>query len=349
LPTFTEKDVHDIVEFGIKYNVDFIAASFVRKALDVTNLRQLLSENNGQHIKIICKIENQEGLENYDEILQATDAIMVARGDLGMEIPPSKVFLAQKMMIRGANLAGKPVITATQMLESMVTNPRPTRAECSDVANAVYDGTDCVMLSGETANGCYFEQAVKVMANTCAEAEGSRNYNALFQAIANSSIGTLSGGESLSSSCVKTAIDINAKFILVMSETGTTARYIAKYRPGRLVICLTPNKTIARQVSGLLKGVHGHVVPSLENTPRLVHDVCLETVKSGLAEQDDTFVVVCGKNYAGKGTTDQILVERVSAKHVTEVEELTENTKKSVGSGFRRSLMFIKKNSIRMI
>lgn len=137
LPTFTEKDVNDIVNFGIKHNVDFIAASFVRKASDLANLRMLLAENGGQHIKIISKIENQEGLENYTGILNATDGIMVARGDLGMEIPPSKVFLAQKYMIRMANIAGKFVVTATQMLESMIQNPRPTRAECSDVANAV--------------------------------------------------------------------------------------------------------------------------------------------------------------------------------------------------------------------
>lgn len=253
----------------------------------------------------------EEGLENYDEILQATDGIMVARGDLGMEIPSSKVFLAQKWMCRKANIAGKTVIVATQMLESMIGNPRPTRAECSDVANAVYDGADCVMLSGETANGPYFKEAVTIMAKTCVEAEGSRNYDHYYQSIRNSCVkgyGKLASGESLASSAVETAIDIDARLIVVLSETGTTARYVAKFRPAAHVVCLTPRATIARQAGGVLSGCKAFLVNSLEDDEALAKQVASQAIAAGLAKEGDMMVVVYGKSY-GRGTNDHVKVE----------------------------------------
>uniref|UniRef100_A0A6U6CXZ9 Pyruvate kinase n=1 Tax=Odontella aurita TaxID=265563 RepID=A0A6U6CXZ9_9STRA len=316
LPTLTEKDCDDIVNFGIRHNVDFIAASFVRKASDVKRIRTLLAENGGQHIKIICKIENLEGLENYMDILKATDAIMVARGDLGMEIPPEKVFLAQKYMIREANIAGKPVITATQMLESMIVNPRPTRAECSDVANAVFDGTDCVMLSGETANGPNFEAAVKVMVATCCESESSINFNLLYQSIRNSVVKKhrLSAAESIASSAVKTAIDVGAKAIVVLSESGASARMVAKFRPSMPVAVLTPSETVARQSFGILKACYAFVVEDLEDTDALVTECTNEIRLAGVAKEGDPFVVVCGKTF-GRGATNQIKVEYVQSSY----------------------------------
>lgn len=215
-----------------------------------------------------------------------------------MEIPPSKVFLAQKFMIRHANIAGKVVITATQMLESMITNPRPTRAECSDVANAVYDGTDAVMLSGETANSPYFEDAVHIMSRTVTNAEISRNYNVLYQSIRNSIIayyGKLSVGESVASSAVKTAIDVQAKLIVIMSDGGKLAGYVAKFRPAISALVLTPDLTVARQTHGLMLGMHSIQVDSLENANELMEETMYELSRSGMMSIGDKIVFMAGR------------------------------------------------------
>jgi len=310
LPTLVDKDINDIQEWGIPNKIDFIAPSFVRKASDVARIREVLGPDN-QHVKIICKIENQEGLDNYDEILAASDGIMVARGDLGMEIPPEKVFLAQKMMIRKANIAGKPVVTATQMLESMISNPRPTRAECSDVANAVLDGTDCVMLSGETAGGEHPTAAVSIMAATCCEAESASEFDSLYQAVRNSTLseqGSLSTSESIASSAVKTTIDVGAKAIVVCSESGATASQVAKFRPGRPITVLTTSGHVARQCYGVLKGCSARLLPSLEATDEIVNDTIAEFKKEGIASDGDAIVVVHGTS-SRKGATNVMRIQ----------------------------------------
>merc|ERR1712194_647961 len=310
LPTLTEQDIDDIVNWGIKNRVDFIAASFVRKASDVHQIRKILGEHD---IKIYCKIENQEGMENYSEILAATDGIMVARGDLGMEIPPEKVFLAQKMMIREANISGKPVITATQMLESMIVNPRPTRAECSDVANAVLDGTDAVMLSGETANGEHPFAAVSIMARTCAEAESAVNHDSLYQAVRNSTLrmyGHLSTSESIASSAVKTAIDVKAKAIIVMSESGNTARQVSKFRPGMPIKVITTSKRVACQSFGLLKGCTAHAVENMDQEDAMVKNIMDEMKATGKASAGDPVVIV-PRTVAKSGATNTMKIEYV--------------------------------------
>ncbi|KAL0912951.1 hypothetical protein M5K25_016375 [Dendrobium thyrsiflorum] len=230
LPTLTDKDKEDILGWGVPNSIDMIALSFVRKGSDLVNVREVLGPY-AKRIKLMSKVENQEGVINFDEILRETDAFMVARGDLGMEIPVEKIFLAQKMMIYKCNLAGKPVVTATQMLESMIKSPRPTRAEATDVANAVLDGTDCVMLSGESAAGAYPELAVKVMAKICIEAESSLDYAAIFKEMIKSAPLPMSPIESIASSAVRTANKAKAALIVVLTRGGTTAKLVAKYRP----------------------------------------------------------------------------------------------------------------------
>jgi pyruvate kinase len=230
LPTLTEKDKEDILQWGVPNNIDMIALSFVRKGSDLVTVRKVLGPH-AKKIKLMSKVENQEGVINFDDILRETDSFMVARGDLGMEIPVEKIFLAQKMMIYKCNLAGKPVVTATQMLESMIKSPRPTRAEATDVANAVLDGTDCVMLSGESAAGAYPEIAVKIMAKICVEAESSLDYSAIFKEMIRATPLPMSPLESLASSAVRAANKAKAALIVVLTRGGTTAKLVAKYRP----------------------------------------------------------------------------------------------------------------------
>ncbi|CAN6817955.1 unnamed protein product [Brassica oleracea] len=230
LPTLTEKDQEDILKWGVPNKIDIIALSFVRKGSDLDLVRRLLGEH-AKSIVLMSKVENQEGVMNFDEILKKSDAFMVARGDLGMEIPIERIFQAQKMMISRANAVGKPVVTATQMLESMTKSPLPTRAEATDVANAVLDGTDCVMLSGETAAGAHPEAAVKIMARICKVAEDTIDYEAVHERIQEAVPLPLSPIEDLAASAVSKAKIHNAKAIVVLTKGGYTAALVAKYRP----------------------------------------------------------------------------------------------------------------------
>lgn len=307
LPGITEKDKQDIL-FGIEQGVDFVAASFVRRAKDVLEIRQLLEENNAAHIQIIPKIENQEGVDNIDEILEVSDGLMVARGDLGVEIPAEEVPLVQKMLIKKCNAFGKPVITATQMLDSMQRNPRPTRAEASDVANAIFDGTDAIMLSGETAAGQYPVEAVQTMHNIALRAEQALEHKEI---LSNRSKNTEHNvTDAICQSVAHTALNLDVKSIITPTESGHTARMISKYRPKASIVAVTANEEVCRRLS-LVWGVYPQLGRVAQTTDEMVEIAIEEGLNSGIVEHGDLVVITAGVPVGEAGTTNLMKIHIV--------------------------------------
>ena len=302
LPALTEKDVADI-RFGVENDFDFIAASFVRRAADVEAVRAVLHDCGGDDVKIIAKIENQEGVDNLDAILEAADGIMVARGDLGVEIPAARVPILQKQMIRKGLQQGKPVITATQMLDSMMRNPRPTRAEVSDVANAVYDGTGSVMLSGETAGGKYPVEALTAMVGIVTETESAIDYWKQFQkqrVLPASNI-----NDAITHTCCLTAKDLDAKAILTATSSGRSARMICRFRPACPIAALTMHEKVRRQLN-ISWGVTPFLTGEVTSTDRIFSLSAEVALKERLVQNGDTVVITAGVPLGKSGSTNLI-------------------------------------------
>lgn len=304
LPALAEKDKRDLI-FGCEQGVDFVAASFIRKRSDVEEIRAHLKAHGGEHIQIISKIENQEGLNNFDEILEASDGIMVARGDLGVEIPVEEVIFAQKMMIEKCNLARKVVITATQMLDSMIKNPRPTRAEAGDVANAIIDGTDAVMLSGESAKGKYPLESVTIMATICQRTDSVMKSR--LDTI--KTPGVLRITEAVCRGAVETAEKLDAPLIVVATSGGKSAKSIRKYFPNARILALTTNDVTARQLL-LSKGIDTLLVKEIASTDDFYRIGKEAALKSGHAQAGDVVVMVSGA-LVSSGTTNTASVHRL--------------------------------------
>ncbi|MDI6600518.1 MAG: pyruvate kinase [Thermoanaerobacteraceae bacterium] len=307
IPAITDRDIDDII-FGIQQDIDFIAASFVRKASDVLEIRRILEENDGGDIQIISKIESQEAVENIDDIIKVSDGIMVARGDLGVEIPVEEVPLVQKQIIKKCNRAGKPVITATQMLDSMMRNPRPTRAEVTDVANAILDGTDAIMLSGETAAGKYPVESVKTMARIAEKTESSIDYINILRTVDMGS--TVNITNAISHATCTIAEDLNANAIITVTRSGYTARMVSRYRPSSDIVAITPDERVLKRLS-ILWGVNPVLAPRMESTDEMIDKSVEVAQERGLIKSGDVVVITAGIPVGLMGTTNLIKVHIV--------------------------------------
>ncbi|NLD46065.1 MAG: pyruvate kinase [Clostridiaceae bacterium] len=307
LPALTSQDVEDII-FGIENEFDFIAASFVRKASDVIEIRKVLEKHKGSDIKVIAKIENREGIKNFDEILKVADGIMVARGDLGVEIFVEEVPIVQKMLIEKCYRAGKPVITATQMLDSMIRNPRPTRAEASDIANAIYDGTSVIMLSGETAAGKYPVESLRMMSKIAIEAEKSMDYWKRFTTMQYDLASNVTNA--ISHATCTTAMDLKAEAIITVTHSGNTARMISRFRPACPIIATTVSPRVHRQMM-LSWGVKPYLVDEASSTDEMFDMGVEKALESGCVRNGDLVVITAGVPIGVSGTTNILKVHTV--------------------------------------
>lgn len=306
MPYISEIDKEDIL-FGVRMGYDYLAASFARTKEDILAVRKLIAEHNGK-MKIIAKIENMQGINNLDEILEVSDGIMVARGDMGVEIPMEEVPVLQKELIKKANRAGKIVITATQMLESMIKNPRPTRAETTDVANAIYDGTSAIMLSGETASGAYPLEAVQTMARIAERTEQDIDYNS--RLLKRFEMNKCDITTAISHACCTTVMDLDASAIITVTMSGFTAGMISRYQPNCQIIGCTVDETVYRQL-GMLWGVKPLLIEKKEDAEALFEASLSASVKAGYVSKGDKVVLTAGIPLGVSGKTNMIRVEEI--------------------------------------
>lgn len=311
MPYLSERDKEDLL-FGIEQGFDFIAASFVRTAGDVLQIKRFLEENNCYSINIIAKIENSQGVEHIDEIIQVSDGIMVARGDMGVEIPNEEVPVIQKMIIKKVYNAGKQVITATQMLDSMMKNPRPTRAETADVANAIYDGTSAIMLSGETAAGMFPVESLQTMVRIAVRTERDIDYRKRFTALERKANPDVT--DAISHATCTTAHDINAKAIVTVTKSGRTARMISRYRPACDIIACTTYENVCRQLN-LSWGVTPVLINEEQDTFELFDNAVKTIENKAYVKTDDLVVITAGVPLGMSGTTNMLKVHCVGRKY----------------------------------